>query len=482
MDLASNNIEILIQWERADKHTDVSSIWVKDFNTYTDKLVFGWPLDSEVMEVSGPLKFSVRFVMYDDDKNIIYSLSTLTTQVTINPGLNFDASELQTDQEIYNMIFNRIQNSNIESNEDIEVPLPVFVLSKFSPAFGVEELLILDGEEYKIDVNQSIKLEAQAYKPSTHGVMTYSFAKNSNGDMVDTNNYDIEEKMVKVADGSTYNSYITYYDISGQPKVVDIDTDLIDNKFKDDNEYYEKICEASIKKAGTYYFAATNTYNAKNSMALATKGYYIPGPSSIEIIPNEQKSYIIYSNSNQKTFTSSNIKVNKLDDENNRTNLGYVWGKGRINPETQKEEFVTLNNEESTDISYTPAEEGSYILKVLARRNNATIETLSNILYAYNEAIVPVVEIIADDNEYKVGETIECRVTNLASMKNLSYKWYYKNGSENINITQAEAPEKCIIPQGALGKKIYCDIMNYNGFVDNKAVTTIETNFIGSAE
>lgn len=94
MDLASNNIEILIQWERADEHTDVSSIWVKDFNTYTDKLVFGWPLDSEVMEVSGPLKFSVRFVMYDDDKNIIYSLSTLTTQVTINPGLNFDASEL----------------------------------------------------------------------------------------------------------------------------------------------------------------------------------------------------------------------------------------------------------------------------------------------------------------------------------------------------------------------------------------------------
>jgi hypothetical protein len=72
--------------------------------------------------------------------------------------LNFDPSELITDESVYNMIFNRRQNINRTSNDDIEIPLPVFVLTKFSPAFGTEELLILDGAEYKIDGENSIEL------------------------------------------------------------------------------------------------------------------------------------------------------------------------------------------------------------------------------------------------------------------------------------------------------------------------------------
>ena len=95
MDL--NNADIYIQWERngvdGKTVTGVSTEWVRDITSDPDYLIFGWPLSSDVTEVAGPIKFSVRFYHFDEEQKLDFSLNTLTASAAINPSIDYKFDE-----------------------------------------------------------------------------------------------------------------------------------------------------------------------------------------------------------------------------------------------------------------------------------------------------------------------------------------------------------------------------------------------------
>ena len=98
MDL--NNTEIYIEWE-TPKGKDgtvtksISETYLKiiDDANYPGKIIFGWAISDAITKDSGTLKFSVRFVQWNEEKKLVYSFNTLTAQVTIHPNLGLNLEE-----------------------------------------------------------------------------------------------------------------------------------------------------------------------------------------------------------------------------------------------------------------------------------------------------------------------------------------------------------------------------------------------------
>lgn len=464
MDLANDNIKILIQWENDAVEKQVSPIWVKDYDTYTDKLVFGWAIDSNITQVKGSLRFSVRFVMIEGD-DILYSLSTQTAQTTINPGLNFSATDLNAvNDTVLTRIFNRIKNSDKSSNTDIEVPAPIFLLDRFKPALNDKNLIILE------DLSDAQGLEAQAYKTVSHGVISYGFQDETKSPVI-SENYTIDANL-KSSKGRPFNDKIIYYKLNtdGTYEVILKDDIAVDdtNIITGDN-IYENYCLASINKAGTYYFTATNTYNANNALTVAPNGYFIPGPSeNISIVANEN---IIKENN----LTDNNISITNDDI---KTILKYQLEK------KNNEKYINAS-EESETINFALDSEGTYRIKVLASRNNKTEIKYSNDIQVYNQAVVPVFNLTdsSGDNLYVVGESVICNIENINELKDYKVIWSYKFAGEKVETegVLTNGVYKFTIPQEAIGSLITCEVINQNGFEDNIARAAKETNYVGSA-
>lgn len=470
MDL--NNTQIFIQWKNPENVTGVSIPWVKDLDTHTDKLIFGWPIDHEITAGAGSLQFSVRFVQFDSDdvdtRKAIYSLSTLTATVTINPSITeIDESQLIASESVNEMIRGRIKNTTTNTNDDIETKPPVFLEDCFDPLFtNIAEgnCLILD--EVKLDAdNPSYSFEGRAYLTTTWGELKYGLST-SNENYLAPNNKVTTEIVYKDAYGKIYNDQAGYYNSNGEALEVNTnDVNAMTGLFSVEKTYYQPICVATVDKAGKYFFAANAYYNSLNNYKVYSKGYIIPGPGTSTISTNNIINFV-----REDGFNNDNIVVTNTD---TLTDLTYIWKK-KVN-----DEFKAIALEPATTINYVPETEGSYQVTVKATRNNETNEVNSNELFVYNRAIAPELELItADGNtEYTIGEIITCNITNNDDMKNVSYSWYYTDTTGKVVIS---SEEKCTLPSAALGNKVTCEVINYNGFEGNSTSATIQTNFVGN--
>jgi len=96
MDLFLDEVHIIIQWETAaskggPSERGYSVAYLKDISLYktTGKMLFGWAINNSITKNAGSIKFSVRFYKFNSKQELDFSLSTLTAQATINPGLDF---------------------------------------------------------------------------------------------------------------------------------------------------------------------------------------------------------------------------------------------------------------------------------------------------------------------------------------------------------------------------------------------------------
>ena len=80
--------DILIQWKNGTIE-GLSEAFNKTLigDIGSQKVVFGWPISSEITENSGKILFSIKFYSKDANNDITYSFNTLTTTVKINPSL-----------------------------------------------------------------------------------------------------------------------------------------------------------------------------------------------------------------------------------------------------------------------------------------------------------------------------------------------------------------------------------------------------------
>ncbi len=427
MDLASDNIQIYIQWEGPDKTQQTSTAWIKDYDTHTDKLVFGWPLSKEIMKQAGKLKFSVRFVMMEQGV-VTYSLSTITAEVMINDGLNFNDDKLEANSDVNNSIFNRITNSKTNSNDDIDVPAPRFAASAFNPEPANQEIDL---------VNNELVVTAKAYKTDTHGNLTYGLVGSAIGETItDLESYEIDgaiERQVKVGDKYHINTeYYTKTDdgiISVQVPTLDQDYVLENGIYRfilplnapegtTDTKFYEKIGQATIKKAGTYYFAAINNYNTKQSMRVADKGYKVPGPVNATIVCNKAG----FVGKTENTFAASDFTI--ATSAKDTVSYGLV----KYNTSLEEYEPIVTNQDSLTDINAT--NEGIYQLLVTTTRNNYSKSVYSSDFNIYAPATLPEGLSLTANDGLRVGATVQVSIPQDSSyVGNLTYQWLKKNSS-----------------------------------------------------
>lgn len=101
------------------------SVIESDPDTGDDKLVFGWPISSEMTKQAGKITFSVRFYAESpvangdsDEYSLSYSLSTLPQTVFINNGMTYDIKNIDVDNRLEQILDYRVVNSPINGRLD----------------------------------------------------------------------------------------------------------------------------------------------------------------------------------------------------------------------------------------------------------------------------------------------------------------------------------------------------------------------------
>lgn len=187
--------DIFIQWrapadEKGNRAEGVSVPWVTDIETAPGYVIFGWPLSSELTANPGKIDFAVRFYTYEEDeKKLVYSLSTLTASADIKESLNYDLDKMLFDESSIvvnsnNLIINRLVNSDI-NDASIPDPLEPVLIDDIINAFDYDEQESEDGK-YKIYniylTNPETGEEANGFyrvqaTTSDAGVISYAWIK-----------------------------------------------------------------------------------------------------------------------------------------------------------------------------------------------------------------------------------------------------------------------------------------------------------------
>lgn len=183
-DLASKEINIVIQWEAKDANkktiAGISQHFGKDIETIPGKIIFGWPISHELTAAAGNIKFAVRFYQLgesdeNDARQLVYSFSTLPAEVSINSSLNYDLINHSVKEIDHGKIItNRIRNAG---TYDPSAPIPgepivTIPLYVISPE-GNELVKIVD---LPADENSEVKLAISA-KNSDIGKISYDWRK-----------------------------------------------------------------------------------------------------------------------------------------------------------------------------------------------------------------------------------------------------------------------------------------------------------------
>ena len=206
-------LRIVIQWETPSAKGVSLALVDEDgrpFLADDGKLFFGWPISSEITQVSGNVKFNVRFYQFSGENDetgkpiLAFGMNTQTTTVKINAAINYDITgqrDYRTDRELAvfeengteietilgrnELVLSRIQNStkyNIEETE--ESPLPMFLknLPTAEPTITVthlttndqnEEVEVVEEFSYIDLVDGSLPLQVLAVPSEGAGFISY---------------------------------------------------------------------------------------------------------------------------------------------------------------------------------------------------------------------------------------------------------------------------------------------------------------------
>lgn len=267
VDLAT--AQICVQWSTSEGE-GISHIGLRDLETVSGKIRFGWPLTSEMTKKAGPITFAVRFFMKDPDTDkFVYLLNTLSTTITIRPTLILQNPGMDA-TDVTSLFGQFVQSSTNPTYPD---PAPVY----FNNNPGLNLL-----PQDKIDANDQLIMKAQAVV-SDNGHINYNwyFKANAKPD-ADTVAYNKESVYDDNAKYYVYNAatnsyeeawpnelnfaqgtYYTKYTLVGE-KITDANTDYAIR------EVYEPI-DTPLKRVGSeQYFIKVSAEDEPAAYDLVT--------------------------------------------------------------------------------------------------------------------------------------------------------------------------------------------------------------------
>lgn len=460
---------IVIQWETADQ-TNVSGIWVKDIESDPDYLIFGWPLDDQITQTPGLVRFSVRFVQWDDKKEkIIYSLSTLEAQAMINNAL--DLSDLTFTSEVNDMIKNRVQNTEYQGVG----PIPV------SPVFTLD----LTNEKKDL-INGKYPLKVQAISEDT-GTISYSWRKYS---VLDTANIDeaaiIGSPVIhggyeyKNISRDTEGNRLETVPVINGPYFVQDENDntkyVIDGSIKageampENKDIFEQYGKYEADTIGQYWAVASNSRGLKHTDKLSSKFIIIPGPSKVGYKLKEDKLIKIMEADEFKGTISYELSPVESDI------VSCQWYKN--NEVCNGQNTATL--EIYGDDNYTDVQ-GNYFLEIKSERNGGEEFTKTPSIFISYPALKPQIRLSA--TQIFVNDIITVSTTfekDYQKNNEITYKWIKveQDGETDADNTMIEAIEGYDNQFKIIKAGVYkCEVTNtYNGQVKTDISDRISCN------
>ena len=387
--------EILIQWENAATPNPDKGLSVtinKTLQVIPNKVVFGWPLTEEITAHPGKVKFSVRFfdrkesTPEDPQEYLLYSFSTLTSEIKINSGLDFDidvSDNLQyTIVDKNDQIYNHIRNS-VNANPLWPAKMPIFELDLPSTTDMTQDE---DGNWYAL-------LKANVYYDEEDdsngvGITKYTW-KYKNKDNIWIDNITDQPGYVESADKTPQND--TYY-VRNEDGTYSILNIIPGDPYPPKDEYgtpitlYEQVASHKAIVPGTYIVTATNVYGRGNERSNESHSCIIPTAqkATFTIDADENHNYILTVNEEGEVTETGkvNITVHSVD----KGILTSRWMRNNNNTPSTAEEFDNgpgsigeqIGDDQIMTLTIPPEEDMYYFVKTTNWKNNDEIISYSD--------------------------------------------------------------------------------------------------------
>lgn len=461
-DLSQTNI--IIQWQSPGQsvvqYTAAFMPLIVHDPVYGDeKLVFGWPISSEITEYPGQLTFSVRFYIPDSgasslDAKPVFSLSTLTQVVTINPGLAYNIHDLAPDNRFNLILDNRIKNSPQGIPDPPVVPFGIFYSTYYNGQYnnvnGSGNVMIAE------QITQPITFAILGYKADA-GTLTYSWERYDS----ETGEKEVGNFTSPIADGiyipvkeyvkSGNGKIATYFSKTpyGEYESHIIDEDDFATMLKQKNELFVRCskCELTPEtiRPGVYSARIKNTlYNESKEDVDNPRIYWEVAHALTPILTS-----LSWSGNEQELL--KNLELYVVQGQNLDDTTTYEWQLSGTKEITNTPGgFTTV----STAERFAPTKEGYYRLRVTNSRNGSEKTAQTSTVLLLN----PISSISV--NKTRSGNNIIATLSrNLSDFEKATYTWFYKGVQlsattekcpvQNTDYTAANYGVKIIITKGS---------------------------------
>lgn len=530
VDLYDPSVKIFIQCESPDGVQHVYREFLRDVSLFksSGKMVFGWTIDNKITKQSGVLKFSVRFITTalneNEENEIIFSLSTLTANATINPGLDFTFNGDSPEAELIdnkNIIKKRIINSTPTADPgDIEIAFPVFFMdipTQVSDIFLTENEVI-EGESYSfknvdLDINNQYKFSVMATSDDG-GLITYDWrragigANPSSYDSLSAMDEYVETEDTVWSDQHPYYTKTTTNGIDSYHVKSVPSTDINEEIPEGEGPYYEKRSTYTAHEVGNYWVVAKNRRGNSISETISTY-VRIPGPGELSVLidnnlqeDEEHKLQVILDANGEFELevTGATSRVGQPGASGDK--ITYTWseipeeGDAIIRKNETKDNNIASTYTEEVDAANIAKFDKTFKVVTVASRNGSSTDPNAHINYfrvtdsAHAPEVVQPQEVDLDPTTHTASITAVPTLNGNVSDR-LEYKWYLADqdelNSENpgANDTLIEASEYAqnvdtatiTVSDFFRGQRIYCIVTNYvNGTHADSKTPIVRSN------
>ena len=494
----------VIQWKYADEsgvgayHLSAATgkIVLIDESSKTGgtiKVVFGWPISSEVTARATNIQFSVRFYTIVDDKGELitewekysdgqleYSFSTLNAVTKINPSLDVKMNEGAFSYDNKNhLIWQRMRNSkpadlNLQAiNPIIEYFDPKagtfadlyetgYLTLKVKPIYPSGTVATRIGQQiyeiWRIDQNNNEELYASGIAASIYDII------NDGEEGFDIDYIPVLKSEKERNSTDLYFKQVTLEDGSIDYQVYD-EKELIEGLFKRVQTY-------KIDTAGKYYVNIINKINDTNKANNMTKPFEIALPTNPIVGESNEDKYDNYilrfvvddEGIETPEVTPITLTLSAIDTDGGSP-LTYQWFRSDKDNDSKP---VLLEGKTTATISVN--EMGYYYLEATNHRNKAPAPIMSkrgirvtypattanNVKYMVDLWTMPSDQLAAASIKYTTTLKLEPSAERSDTFR---YEWY-KEGSSVVIGTNDELS----FTNADLASVVYCKIYSiYNG-------------------
>lgn len=418
------NKEIFVQWEAPNGDKGLSVCVNKTLLFEPGKVVFGWPITSEITKNAGNVKFAVRFyerIEENNKKSLRYSFSTKTNMIKINPSLDFiiDDEDAITAAIINKnkLIYENLRNSQETEALDFPAVEPTFDYSNFNPS-----------QENEYDLGETFlgrALFTEEDDENGIGVISYYWKKKKENTVLDDHIAD-KPLYVDIDEDEVKNKYDTYYIYDSISKKY---SPYLGNLPAEEGiKVYKLYASLTPDSAGDYYLVASNR----------------AGRGNVKEVESEKPWKITFASIPELTYSRNVIMNNEFKEKGINVDavangvLTYQWLY-----KNQNNDYVNIDGQTNNILKDAELAEGYYAIKVKNVKNNDEAEIISEPIRVTNPAepvnigrytvdgqeIIPTVGSNYYISMNGVAHTINVALTEiLPPSDNITYQWYNQNG------------------------------------------------------